>query len=156
GLGLVYPAAVLLVLIGLVGLLGGIGSAAHALRRRRLQRGPGRWDRTWVGVAFPAHLLLAALLTLPGVLVGAAGAAIVWILGVDSLPMDAVLPGAVAVAALLVWWTPSSGRAREGERGVLREVAPRGLGGGLGMVAGSAIAAVGRLACRGGGDGTPG
>lgn len=153
GLGLVYPAVVLLVLVGLVGLLGGIGSAAHALRRRRLQRGPGRWDRTWVGVAFPAHLLLAALLTLPGVLVAAAGAAIVWILGVDSLPMDAVLPGAVAVAALLLWWTPSSGRAREGERVVLRVLAPRGLGGGLWMLAGITIAAIGVLMYLVGGNG---
>ena len=97
--------------------------------------------------------LLAALLTLPGVLVGAAGAAIVWILGVDSLPMQAVLPGTVAVAALLLWWTPSSGRAREGERVVLRVLAPRGLGAALWLLAGVTLAAIGALVYLLGGDG---
>ncbi|WP_022919641.1 serine/threonine-protein kinase [Ruania albidiflava] len=153
GLGLVYPAVLLLVLTALVVLLGGIGSAARSLRQRRLQRGPGRWDRTWVGATFPAHLLLAALLTLPGAIVGAAGAAIVWILGVDTLPMQAVLPGTVAVAALLLWWTPSSGRAREGERVVLRLVAPRGLGGALWMLGGLALAVIGLILFLGVGDG---
>lgn len=134
--GLVYPSAVLLVLVAVMALFGGIGSAAHALRQRRLERGPGRWDRTRVAASFPGHLLLGILLTLPGVIVGAAGGAIIWILAVDTVPVEAVLAIAVAVVALLLWWTPSSGRAREGERVVLRHIAPLGLGGALwGLIA---------------------
>lgn len=138
--GLVYPSGVLLALVVLVALLGAIGSAANALRQRRLERGPGRWDRTRVAAAFPGHLLLGILLTLPGVIVGAAGGAIVWILAVDSVPVAAVLPIAVAVVVLLIWWTPSSGRAREGERVVLRHIAPMGLGGALWALIGLAVA----------------
>lgn len=138
--GLVYPSAVLLVLVATMALLGGIGSTAHALRQRRLERGPGRWDRTRVAASFPGHLLLGALLTLPGVIVGAAGGAIIWILAVDTVPVEAVLAIAVAVVALLIWWTPSSGRAREGERVVLRHIAPLGLGGALWGLIGLAVA----------------
>ncbi|HIZ34330.1 MAG TPA: serine/threonine protein kinase [Candidatus Ruania gallistercoris] len=135
-LGLVYPSWVLLTLVVLVALLGGIGSAAHALRERRISRGPGRWDRTRVAASFPGHLLLGILLTLPGLIVGFAGGAIVWILAVDTVPVAAVLPITVAVVTLLLWWTPSTGRAREGERVVLQHIAPPGLGGVLwGLIA---------------------
>ncbi|WP_147915985.1 serine/threonine-protein kinase [Ruania zhangjianzhongii] len=139
-LGLVYPSWVLLTLVAVTALLGGIGSAAQALRQRRLERGPGRWDRTRVAASFPGHLLLGILLTLPGVIVGAAGGAIVWILAVDTVPVAAVLPITVAVVALLVWWTPSSGRAREGERVVLQHIAPLGLGGALWALIALAVA----------------
>src|SRR5699024_4857448 len=96
------------------------------LRRRRMERGLGRWDRTWATAAFPVHLIQAVLLVLPGVIVAALGGAVVWILGVDALSLVLVLPAAVAAAVVLLWCTPSSGRAREGQRVVLRRLAPGG------------------------------
>src|SRR5699024_4863945 len=126
GWGMLAPAVALLALTAVLIVLGSVGAATQSLRRRRVERGLGRWDRTWATAAFPLHLVQAVLLVLPGVIVGGLGGAVVWILGVDALPMILVLPAAVGVSALLLWCTPSSGRAREGQRVVLRRVAPGG------------------------------
>lgn len=145
GWGTLAPAVALLGLCGLLIVLGSVGASTQSLRRRRVERGLGRWDRTWATAAFPVHLLEAVLLMLPGVIVAALGAAVVWILGVDALPNRVVLPAAVAVAALLLWWTPSSGRAREGQRVLLRRLAPSGAATAAWVALGVVIGLVGFL-----------
>ncbi|WP_290370721.1 serine/threonine-protein kinase [Ruania suaedae] len=125
-LGGLYPAVVLLGAVALVAVFGGIGSDARALRQRRFSRGPGRWDLPRATAAFPVHLVLGLLLALPGAVVATAGVVIVWVLAAAALPALLLVPLAVAIALLLVWWTPSSGSAREGQRAVLRVIAPPG------------------------------
>ncbi|WP_159621206.1 serine/threonine-protein kinase [Ruania rhizosphaerae] len=125
-LGGLYPSVVVLGAVVLVVIFGAIGSDVRALRQRRLSRGPGRWDLPRATAAFPLHVVLGLLLTLPGVVVAAAGVVIVWVLAVQAVPLVFLVPAVVAVAVLLLWWTPSSGNAREGQRTVLRVLAPAG------------------------------
>ncbi|UFU07207.1 serine/threonine-protein kinase [Ruania halotolerans] len=125
-LGALYPSLVLLAAVALMIVFGSVGSAGRALRQRRMRRGKGRWDVPMATVSYPLHLVLGILLTLPGVIVAAAGAVIVWVLGAQTVPMEYLVPVAVAVALLLLWWTPSSASAREGQRSVLRRIAPPG------------------------------
>ncbi|SEE92750.1 Serine/threonine protein kinase [Ruania alba] len=124
--GGLYPSLVILAAVALLILFGSVGSGGRALRQRRMRRGKGRWDLPMATVSYPLHLVLGILLTLPGVIVAAAGAVIVWVLGAQAIPMTYLVPGTVAVSLLLLWWTPSSGSAREGERSVLRRIAPPG------------------------------
>ncbi|WP_163543720.1 serine/threonine-protein kinase [Occultella kanbiaonis] len=124
GLGALWPSWTLLVFLAVFLLVGTVGSAARGLRGRRIRRGPGKWDLVTAGLASPWHLVLSALLTLPGLIVAGLGGVIVWGLASPSVPLTIVVPAVVAVVTLLLWWTPSSGHAREGARSVLAVFAP--------------------------------
>jgi predicted Ser/Thr protein kinase len=124
GLGALWPSWTLLVFLAVFLLVGTVGSAARSLRGRRIRRGPGKWDLVTASLASPWHLVLSALLTLPGLIVAGLGGVIVWGLASPSVPLTFVVPAVVAVVTLLLWWTPSSGHAREGARSVLAVFAP--------------------------------
>ncbi|MBZ2197157.1 serine/threonine-protein kinase [Occultella gossypii] len=124
GLGVLWPSWTLLVFLAVFLLVGTVGSAARSLRGRRIRRGPGKWDLVTAGLASPWHLVLSTLLTLPGLIVAGLGGVIVWGLASPSVPLTFVVPAVVAVVTLLLWWTPSSGHAREGARSVLAVFAP--------------------------------
>jgi hypothetical protein len=107
-----------------------------SLLRRRHERGPRRGDVAWAAVASPAHLLSAALVSLPAaVLPALVGVATVFLAGWVLGPGETVVPGdsvpltAGAVSAVLTaWWGPGGGSVRRGSRAVVRGLAPGPVG----------------------------
>ena len=102
-----------------------------SLLRRRYERGPRRGDGWLAALGSPFHLVAAALLSVPALLLPAlvgvsAAFASGWLLsGGAPAPGDSV-PLAVGSAAALAaaWWGPGGGSVRRGSRTVARAVAP--------------------------------
>lgn len=124
GLGALWPTWTLVVLVILMALTGAIGVGNESLRDRRLRYGPRRSDVARVALASPWYLVSGVLLTVPGLMVGALAALVIWGLAASRFPHTLVVATAMAVLALLLWWIPSSASARAGTRYLLALVAP--------------------------------
>ncbi|MGC0249293.1 protein kinase domain-containing protein [Pseudactinotalea sp. Z1748] len=124
GLGALRPAWTLIGLAVVMALTGAIGVGAEALRERRMHYGRRRSDSARVIAGSPWYLLSGTLLTVPGLMVGALAAVVIWGLGASRLPHTGVVALAMAALTLLLWWIPSSTSARTGARHVLAVLAP--------------------------------
>lgn len=105
-------------------ILGTVGAGSRALRNRRWQRGLRRGDGVVNALKLPAHLLYGVITNVPGVLLGGAGAAILWLL-VDVPAYEGLVTAcAVAVCMLFAWGLPSAAMVREGAWSALKTLAP--------------------------------
>ncbi len=135
-LTLCLVAAVVPVVAAAVGVAGmvlarTVDRSTVSLLRRRYERGPRRGDRWLAALGSPFHLLAAALVSIPALvlpaLVGvsaafAAGWAVSGGVPVPGDPVPIAVGSAVAVA--VAWWGPGGGSVRRGSRTVARAVAP--------------------------------
>lgn len=113
--GFTWP-GVAVVLFGVGALLTGmLGSAGQELRKRRSWYGRRRRDIALLLLTSPVHLLLAALRSTLGLLLGAVLGAFAWYL-VGQVDEFYAAPAAIAVALFVFWWTPTSVFTREGTR----------------------------------------
>ncbi len=117
-IGLVWPGAALVAFVAGVLLTATIGSAGRELRKRRNWYGRRRRDVVLLLLTSPIHVLLGALRSVPGLLLGVFLGAVGWILVSQA---DAFLagPAALALVTFVFWWLPPSSYSREGTRMIL-------------------------------------
>lgn len=115
---IVRPGLALLVFTVGVVLAATLGSAGRELRKRRNWYGRRRRDVALLLLTSPIHVLLGALRSLPGLLLGLFLGAVAWVLVSQADPFLAA-PAAVAVMTFVFWWMPPSSFTREGARMIL-------------------------------------
>ena len=135
GTAAVAPVAALIVgALGMV-LARTVDRSAGSLLRRRDEHGPRRGDRAVATLASPWHLGVAALTSVPMlVLPLLVGVSTMFIAGFvlqqsnpapgQSLPLAA----AAAAAAVTAWWGPGGSSLRRGTRSVVRALSPGDVG----------------------------
>ncbi|WP_255514916.1 serine/threonine-protein kinase [Quadrisphaera sp. INWT6] len=109
-----------------------VDRAVAASVRRRYERGPRRSDGAVVAFALPGQLLLAALASVPALLLPAAMAlSTAFLVGWAIAPQSTPVPGqalplaaAVLVGTVTAWWGPGSRSLRRGTRTAARGALP--------------------------------
>jgi len=109
-----------------------VDRAVAASVRRRYERGPRRSDGAVVAFALPGQLLLAALGSVPALLLPAAMAlSTAFLVGWAIAPQSTPVPGqalplaaAVLVGTVTAWWGPGSRSLRRGTRTAARGAFP--------------------------------
>ena len=109
-----------------------VDRAVAASVRRRYERGPRRSDGAVVALALPGQLLLAALSSVPALLLPAAMAlSTAFLVGWAIAPQSTPVPGqalplaaAVLVGTVTAWWGPGSRSLRRGTRTAARGALP--------------------------------
>jgi len=135
--GTAAVAPVAAAIIGAIGMVIArtVDRSAGSLLRRRYERGPRRGDRAVATISSPWHLTVAALTSVPMlVLPLLVGVSVMFIAGFvlqQSNPAPGQsLPLALAAAAAVVtaWWGPGGSSLRRGTRSVVRAVTPGDVG----------------------------
>lgn len=124
GVAAVAPGPWLAAMTAMTVVLGAVGYGWRQLRATRMRRGARRSDRARVALAAPWYTLVAAALTVPGLLLAIAlGIAGLWLLRETPADIHGPTWWALAVAAASCWWLlPSSRAAHHGARCGLRAI----------------------------------